>query len=156
VENSAYSPPKAVVADLGEIGARRSAWAKLILTYYALALFGTFGSILVLALKVPNNIFHPLPRAARVFGKFGLPWFTLMILTGLSIAGAFLQLIRRKKSAAYFASAGLVFIVINWVWVFDNFMHGGDHHTIQNSVGLAINVCIVVYLWRLVRSGELM
>lgn len=155
MERNPYSPPETIVADIGTVGGARATWANVILIYWGLALFGTFGSVLVLALGIRNDVFHPLPGAAWFFGKLGLPWFTLIFLTGLSIACAFVQLLRSKRSAAYFATAGLALILINWVWVVDDRLRGGHHRTIQNSVGLAINLSIAVYLWRLVRKGVL-
>jgi uncharacterized membrane protein (DUF2068 family) len=150
-----YSPPSTPVADIGDAGTTRPIGANVVFIYYAISLVGTLGSLLMLVLKVPNYTLHPTPGSVQFFGKFGLPWYTIFIPTAFLLICSIVQLYRLRKSAAYFGTAIFAVLLATRFWTVQELLRGGHPAMTRNYVVFAINSCIVVYLWRLVRNGIL-
>jgi hypothetical protein len=152
MERNPYSPPAAVVADVGEI--RREGRPVAVWGVLALYFLNVLGTGLRVIASFRSSI--PLPAAELRFYRItGLPRATAAFLSVIFSLMLVIQLYRLKRSAAYFISASLAVSLFS-VGCHVLGLEASEHAEIAYVVfGEAIELSTVGYVWYLFRTGIL-
>jgi predicted permease len=122
----------------------------VILAVYAVGLIVFFGSMYAVfsgRLQLPT-------AEAGFYARFGTVNFLGLALSAVLSSGFMVQLFRMRISAAYFASAGLVVLIVKDFYYQPQLVRLG-HSLIPAIIGVIISFLIVCYTWHLKRTGSL-
>jgi hypothetical protein len=126
----------------------RLVWAILVL--YAFGFVVTLASIYAIF----SRAFRLPAGDAAFYAGFGTLNFLGLGLSAVLSTGFMVQLFRMRKSAAYFATASFLVLLVKELWYQPQLVRLG-HSLVPAVIGVVVAFLIVCYTWRLKRSGAL-